>query len=90
MYTVKATINNKQYEFLCPDGEDILTAARKKFIPLPTGCRNGGCGMCKVKVNEGEYSKGKTSISVLSHYEEKSGYTLSCKTFPKTDLIILI
>ncbi len=55
MYNVKAIIKNKQYELLSQDGKDLLTAARKKFIPLPTGCRNGGCGMCKVKVNEGEY-----------------------------------
>ncbi len=34
--------------------------------------------------------KGKTSVSVLSRCEEKSGYTLSCRTFPKTDLTILI
>lgn len=90
MFNVKAIIKNKQYEFLCQEGEDILDAARKKFIPIPTGCRNGGCGMCKVKVTEGEFNKGKTSMSVLSPNDEKEGYTLSCKAYPKSDLIFHI
>ena len=85
---MKAKIKEKHFEFYCQQGEDILGAARKKFIPIPTGCRNGGCGMCKVKVLEGEFDKGKCSAAVLSPVEEKEGYTLSCKAYPKTDLII--
>ena len=34
-----------------------LRAARDRFIPIPTGCIRGGCGMCKVKVLDGEYDQ---------------------------------
>lgn len=84
MYTV--TLGSRT--FLCSDKEDILLASKRKFVPIPSGCQRGGCGMCKVKVTEGMYQMGLISNTALTEEEQKEGYVLSCKTVPKSDLVI--
>jgi len=84
-YTI--TIDDTGESYRCVDTRSVLEgmeALGKKGIPV--GCRNGGCGVCKVQVNKGQYSKRKMSRGVVSADEEASGCVLACKIFPQSDL----
>jgi ferredoxin len=90
MYTVKLKARGQQFEYSCPPNVTPLRAARDQFIPIPTGCQRGGCGMCKVKVLKGEYSQELIrSHDALSNEELESGYALACYMMPKSDLEII-
>ena len=52
----------------------------------PKGCHGGGCGVCKIKITKGEVSTLTQSRKFLSEDEEKSGYVLACRAFPKSDI----
>lgn len=82
--------NKKEHSYFikCTNKESLLNLAKKQFVKIPYGCANGGCGMCKVKIIEGEYELQLCSKGALSDVERKQGFVLSCKTHLKTDLII--
>lgn len=91
MYKVHVQHADDNYEFICNSTEDVLTAARKQFIPFPTGCRRGGCGVCKVKVLSGSYSQDSLrSKEALTDDEMRKRYVLACKTLPESDLTLTI
>ena len=83
------TIVNTQETFVCKEDENVLRGmerlARKG---IPVGCRNGGCGVCKVRVAAGLYDTRKMSRSVVSEAEEMQGCVLACKIFPRSDLVV--
>ena len=85
MYQV--TIKNET--FPCQMNDSVLSAARKKLVNIPSGCANGGCGMCKIKVIKGEYEIHTYSKDALNDEERQAGYILACKTFPLSDLILI-
>jgi len=90
MYTVKLRARGQQFEYSCPPNVTPLRAARDLFIPIPTGCQRGGCGMCKVKVLHGEYDQELVrSHHALSDEELNNGYSLACCMKPKSDLEII-
>jgi ferredoxin len=52
---------------------------------IPVGCVNGGCGVCKVRIVEGQVRPlGPVSRAHVSHEEEAQGYTLACRVAPAT------
>jgi CDP-4-dehydro-6-deoxyglucose reductase len=73
--------------FSCGENMDLLKAAKSQQVKIPYGCANGGCGMCKVKIKEGEYKIGLCSKGALSDEERRQGYVLACKTYPLSHLI---
>jgi ferredoxin len=77
-----------KYQFPCDNKRDILQASKLHFICIPSGCCRGGCGMCKVKVIQGDYNIGLVSKSALTDEERANGYTLACRTIPLSDLVI--
>jgi ferredoxin-NADP reductase len=58
-----------------PAGATILEAAEKAGIVLPSSCRMGGCGACKVKV-EGRVVSAEPNC--LTPAERADGYALAC------------
>ena len=83
----QVTIENTGETFRCGAEENVLRSMeqlRRKGIPV--GCRNGGCGVCKVQVIEGRYAKKKMSRAVVSVEEEARGCVLACKIYPQSDL----
>lgn len=73
----------------CQEDEPLLFAInRQGYKNLPVGCRQGGCGVCKIRVLEGEFETGKMSEKHVAKAERKFNFTLACKTFPKSDLTI--
>lgn len=78
------TIENTGESYPCSEEENLLKAMehlRRKGIPV--GCRNGGCGVCKVQIVSGEYAVRKMSRSVCSAEEEASDCVLACRAYPR-------
>lgn len=53
---------------------------------LPVGCRRGGCGICRVRVLEGDYRRDPMSRTHVSAEDEAAGLVLSCCIYPLSDL----
>ncbi|MDP3322204.1 MAG: 2Fe-2S iron-sulfur cluster binding domain-containing protein [Hydrogenophaga sp.] len=72
--------------FPCASNESLLTGMLRlgrKGIPL--GCVNGGCGVCKVRILEGDIKAlGPISRAHVTVDEEGQGYTLACRVAPQT------
>ena len=80
-------IQNTGESFRCGEGQNVLKAMEqlgRKGIPV--GCRNGGCGVCKVRVTGGRYSAQKMSRSCVTAEDEAQGLALACRIFPASDL----
>ena len=88
-YTI--LITNTGETFGCGGEENVLASMerlRRKGIPV--GCRNGGCGVCKVHIVEGRHTTRKMSRAVVTAEEEARGYALACKVHPQGDLRITV
>lgn len=87
MPTYTITIEDTGERYRCADHRSLLQgmeALGKKGIPV--GCRNGGCGVCKVHITEGSYLKRVMSREHVSEAEEAAGCVLSCRVRPTSDL----
>ena len=85
--TLRITVAQTSDSFDCAAHESLLTGMlRLGRKGIPAGCVNGGCGVCKVQVSEGSYTKRKMSRAVISADEEASGCVLACKIYPQSDL----
>ena len=72
--------------YACADNESLLAGMlRLGRKGIPVGCVNGGCGVCKVHIVEGEcQSLGPISRAHVSAEEEAAGFTLACRVAPVT------
>jgi ferredoxin len=79
----------------CTEGERVLVAleraqgfGRLPKLPrkLPVGCRRGGCGVCRVRVLDGEYRCEPMSRAHVSEADQAAGLVLSCSIYPLSDL----
>ena len=87
MYKITLDARNQKFEYTCGPDQTPLRAARDEFIPFPTGCQRGGCGMCKVKVVSGEYDQELVrSHDALSDEDLENDFALACCMTPKSDL----
>lgn len=61
---------------------------RLKNMPrkLPVGCRRGGCGVCRVRVTDGDFRTTPMSRAHVSAEEEAEGIVLACAIYPLGDL----
>ena len=75
--------------FSCHDQCDVISAAEKSAILLPSLCREGGCGICLGLCTEGEYSLGSYNETMLTDEAIARREVLLCRTYPKTDLKIM-
>lgn len=85
------TIDDTGESYRCVDYRSVLEgmeALGKKGIPV--GCRQGGCGVCKVRVIDGSYSKRVMSRDHVSPEDEAAGCVLSCRIKPTSDLRISV
>ncbi|HRH86149.1 MAG TPA: 2Fe-2S iron-sulfur cluster binding domain-containing protein [Rubrivivax sp.] len=84
-YTI--TIDDTGESYRCADQRSVLEgmeALGRKGIPV--GCRNGGCGVCKVQVTSGSYSRRVMSREHVSQADEAKGCVLACRIKPTSDL----
>lgn len=90
-YAIELTTRDgAQFNFDCPDDQNLLAAAAAAHINLPSQCRQGSCGACYAEISQGEYHLGPHSPSALpSDAAHKKG-TLLCCTQAKSDLSIYL
>jgi ferredoxin len=81
--------NAENHEYQCTSAQDLLSQAISARVPFIVACRSGGCGICKIKVIDGQFERGTCSKNALPD-EERNNYSLACKTYPRSDMVISI
>ena len=83
---VSVTVVQTSETYLCATRESLLQGMlRLGRKGIPAGCVNGGCGVCKVRILEGDVTQlGPVSRAHVSAEEEAQGYTLACRVAPAT------
>ena len=69
--------------YVCREDRNLLEgmeALGRKGVPV--GCRNGGCGVCKVRVTGGEFRVRVMSRAHVSAAEQAAGIVLACRAYP--------
>lgn len=74
--------------FPCATDENLLKGMlRLGRKGIPVGCVNGGCGVCKVRILDGEVrALGPISRAHVTPADEAEGLTLACRVAPCTDV----
>jgi len=81
------TIENTGETYGCGEEVNVLAAMEQaRCHGIPVGCRNGGCGACKVRITSGSFHTKKMNRAVVSAEEEGDGCVLACKTYPRGDI----
>ncbi|MFY0676046.1 MAG: 2Fe-2S iron-sulfur cluster binding domain-containing protein [Neptuniibacter sp.] len=80
---------NQNQEFVC-SSENSLLVGMERFNSdcIDVGCRGGGCGVCKIKVIEGEFTSKRMSKAHISEQDLEEGIVLACRIFPASDMKI--
>ena len=91
--SVSIRIKGDERSVSCATSEKLLTALEREFWdprqrPVRVGCRQGGCGACRIKVTDGHYVTDKMSREHVTEDEEKQGFALACRVYPQSDLEI--
>ena len=83
---VSVLVTQTAESYLCATSESLLQGMLKLGRKgIPVGCVNGGCGVCKVRILEGEVKTlGPVSRAHVSVEEEAHGCTLACRVAPLT------
>ena len=61
---------------------------KRRVADIPVGCRGGGCGVCRIRVVQGEYTTKRMSRQHVSEADEADGIVLACRVIPSTDLVV--
>jgi len=86
-FSISVVDDDKQY--VCYEGQRLLHAIEGNGCKcVKVGCREGGCGICRIKIHSGSFSTGIMSKAHVSEQEQQQGYALSCRVFPSSDLVI--
>ncbi|MCC7548314.1 MAG: cytochrome b N-terminal domain-containing protein [Burkholderiales bacterium] len=83
---VRMTVHPGNREVPVRTDETILEAGLRAGIPMLFDCRNGGCGVCKGTILQGEVRHAAYQKSVLSDEERRLGRALLCVCTPVTDV----
>ncbi|QGN54003.1 2Fe-2S iron-sulfur cluster-binding protein [Novosphingobium sp. Gsoil 351] len=76
-------------EFDCGEDERVLLAMERCGADdIGVGCRGGGCGICRIRVVDGDYRTGKMSAEKVSDADRAAGFALACRLYPADDLLI--
>ncbi len=69
-----------------PEGEYILDMAEIAGISLPSGCKQGNCSACLVKVIAGKVDQSEQTF--LQGSEIEAGFVVSCVAYPLSDCVL--
>lgn len=67
-------------------GQSVLEAGLEAGIALEYSCQVGGCGHCRIKVNQGEVVSDEPNC--LSDAERDQGYRLACLSYACTSVTV--
>ncbi len=82
------TRDGQALSFICGEDENLLGAAERQNIFLPSQCRKGSCGACVAKVRMGTYEIGAVHAELLYPRERAEGHVLLCRTTPHSSLAL--
>jgi len=88
-YTV--TIQDTNETFEVNETQTILdgmAALGRKGIP--SGCHGGGCGICKIKVLDGEYQSLPMSRKHITPEDEADKIVLACRIRPCSAIVLQV
>lgn len=72
------------------EGESLLAASdRCMNKQITVGCRGGGCGICRVKIIQGNYRSKVMSRAHISENDLQQGVVLACRVYPESDMQIV-
>jgi len=74
----QVTVRPSGHQFSVEGHATLLQAGLQAGLKLNYGCGNGTCGMCKVRVIDGEVARVMPFDYPLSEAEKAQGYTLLC------------
>ena len=75
-------------EIKAVSGEPLLVALERAGFHVPVCCRSGECSLCRVKLVSGTVFQARGVL--LRHADEKFGYIHSCKSYPISDMEIML
>ncbi len=78
----QVTVRPSGHQFAVEGHDTLLQAGLRAGLKLNYGCGNGTCGMCKVRVIDGEVARVQHCDYPLSEAEKAQGYTLMCANTP--------
>lgn len=85
------TVADSGEVFRCREDETLLAGMeRLGRRGIPVGCRGGGCGVCKVKIEAGAFSARVMSRECVSAEEERDGIVLACRVKPLSDIRLAV
>ena len=87
-YNIKVELEKKTYVFLCPEDQDIISAAKDNGIDLPSSCCSGVCTSCASILVDGKVEQ-EDAMGLNEDLKEK-GFALLCVAYPKSDLHIIV
>ena len=77
--------------FTCKSGQSLLAALSPIHrLKIDSGCRGGGCGVCKVEVLEGTVEMGAMSASHVTNEDKDRGVGLSCRMVPTSNVTLRV
>lgn len=68
--------------------ETLLEIAENAGVVLPSSCRQGSCGCCRVRLVSGEVEQ--AADYALSQDELDDGFILACSCYPRSEVVIEI
>lgn len=89
MDSYRITVKNTGKVFSCRQGQSVLDAMiRAGTGPFHYGCHGGGCGVCKIRVLEGDYQVFKAMSRAHIGGDTEKGIVLACCIRPGGPLTI--
>lgn len=86
---VEKTIDaERTIEFIADDKTTLLQLMRDAGLPVRNACRNGGCGVCRCKLVNGEIEYYQREPFALWEKEKADGIILPCIAFAKSELVL--
>jgi benzoate/toluate 1,2-dioxygenase reductase subunit len=74
----------------CGADEKVTDAAFRNRINIPMDCRDGVCGTCKCRCEEGAFTLGDYLEDAMTGEEAAQGYVLTCQMKPASDCVIAV
>lgn len=76
--SAQVTLRPSGHQFTVEGRDTLLQAGMRAGLKLNYGCGNGTCGMCKVRVIDGQVVRTMHTDYPLSETERAQGYLLAC------------
>ncbi len=71
-------------------GELVADAAYREGVNIPMDCRDGACGTCKCRCEQGDYTLGSYIDDAMTEEEAADGFVLTCQMKAHSDCVIRI